>query len=214
MTQHEIRTKIERGGLTKQQIAEMWKAVFLLSTEIALMLHHTKLHSTCNFVYPMLYFAAHTGARRSEILRSRIDDFCMASRTIAIREKKVHTKKITLRHVEMSEGLHVAMEEWFDHHPGGQFTICHDPNEIQLGLDDDEQGMSAHKAHYHLKKTLAKDWGFINGFHVLRHSFASNLAAGGVDQRVIDDWMGHQTEAMRRRYRHLFPKQPAFFDLK
>ena len=28
----------------------------------------------------------------------------------------------------------------------------------------------------------------------------------GVDQRIIDEWMGHQTEAMRKRYRHLFPK--------
>ena len=43
------------------------------------------------------------------------------------------------------------------------------------------------------------------GFHTYRHSFASNLAAGGVDQRIIDEWMGHQTEAMRKRYRHLFP---------
>ena len=44
------------------------------------------------------------------------------------------------------------------------------------------------------------------GFHTYRHSFASNLAAAGVDQRVIDEFMGHQTEAMRRRYRHLYPK--------
>jgi hypothetical protein len=26
-----------------------------------------------------------------------------------------------------------------------------------------------------------------------------------VDQRLIDEWMGHETEEMRRRYRHLFP---------
>lgn len=44
------------------------------------------------------------------------------------------------------------------------------------------------------------------GFHTYRHSFASNLAAAGVDQRVIDELMGHTTEAMRKRYRHLFPK--------
>lgn len=44
------------------------------------------------------------------------------------------------------------------------------------------------------------------GFHTYRHSFASNLAAAGVDQRIIDEFMGHQTEAMRKRYRHLFPK--------
>ena len=44
------------------------------------------------------------------------------------------------------------------------------------------------------------------GFHSYRHSFASNMAAAGVDQRVIDEIMGHTTEAMRKRYRHLFPQ--------
>ena len=44
------------------------------------------------------------------------------------------------------------------------------------------------------------------GFHS-RHSFASNLAARGVDQRIIDEWRGHQTEATAKRYRHLFPKE-------
>jgi integrase len=28
-----------------------------------------------------------------------------------------------------------------------------------------------------------------------------------VDQRIIDEWMGHQTEEMRKRYRHLLPDQ-------
>ena len=36
-------------------------------------------------------------------------------------------------------------------------------------------------------------WQVLLGWHVLRHSFASNCAAKGVDQRLIDEWMGHQT---------------------
>ena len=40
------------------------------------------------FIYPMFVFAAHTGARRSEILRSQVDDFDFQSRTVQIREKK------------------------------------------------------------------------------------------------------------------------------
>jgi hypothetical protein len=28
-----------------------------------------------------------------------------------------------------------------------------------------------------------------------------------VDQRLIDAWVGHTTEEMRRRYRHLLPNQ-------
>ncbi len=45
------------------------------------------------------------------------------------------------------------------------------------------------------------------GFHCFRHSFASNLAAKGVDQRAIDQFMGHQTAAMRKRYQHLIPDE-------
>jgi integrase len=41
---------------------------------------------------------------------------------------------------------------------------------------------------------------------VLRHSFISCLAAAGVDQRIIDDIVGHCPEEMRRRYRHLMPE--------
>jgi integrase len=47
----------------------------------------------------------------------------------------------------------------------------------------------------------------VRGWHDFRHSFASNLAAKGIDQRMIDEFMGHQTEEQRKRYRHLFPNQ-------
>jgi integrase len=64
------------------------------------------------------------------------------------------------------------------------------------------------EAHHHFKQTLkGSKWDVVRGFHVFRHSFASNLAGAGVDQRVIDGFMGHQTEEMRKRYRHLFPKK-------
>jgi integrase len=45
----------------------------------------------------------------------------------------------------------------------------------------------------------------IRGWHTLRHSFCSNCAAKGIDQRIINAWMGHVTEEMARRYQHLFP---------
>ena len=50
-------------------------------------------------------------------------------------------------------------------------------------------------------------WKVLRGYHAFRHSFASNLAAAGIDARVICDVMGHQTEDMEKRYRHLFPEQ-------
>ena len=37
--------------------------------------------------------------------------------------------------------------------------------------------------------------------------FVSNCAAKGIDQRIIDDWVGHLSLEMVRRYRHLLPDQ-------
>ena len=58
----------------------------------------------------------------------------------------------------------------------------------------------------HFGRVLAgSKWEMMRGYHTLRHSFCSILAARGIDQRFIDEWMGHQTEQQRRRYRHLAP---------
>jgi site-specific recombinase XerD len=36
------------------------------------------------------------------------------------------------------------------------------------------------------------------GRHILRHSFASNCAAKGIDQRLLDAWLGHTIEIRKR----------------
>ena len=43
------------------------------------------------------------------------------------------------------------------------------------------------------------------GVSYATHSFIDCLASAGVDQRIIDDFVGHQTDQQRRRYRHIFP---------
>jgi integrase len=43
----------------------------------------------------------------------------------------------------------------------------------------------------------------IRGWHVSRHCFNSCCAAAVVDRRLIDDWVGHTTEKIQKRYRHL-----------
>ena len=62
------------------------------------------------------------------------------------------------------------------------------------------------EAHDHFKRTLAgSKWDVLRGTHALRHTFISICASRGVDQRLIDEWVGHQTEEQRKRYRHLLP---------
>ena len=209
VTRKEIETIIGRRGLTKEQEEQLWRCLFLTAPEIQEVMDHVKAAAQHPFIYPMVVFAAHTGARRSEILRSQIDDFDFAVRTVLIREKKRnHEKSLTYRRVRMSDLLLKTMQEWFAQHPGGQHTICEPVRILRGKTRTVGVALTRSEAHDHLKRTLGTTkWAKIRGFHVFRHSFASNLAAAGVDQRMIDEWMGHQTEEMRKRYRHLFPDQ-------
>ncbi len=203
MTRKEIAVIVERGGLTEEDENRLWEAIYLETAEVSEVLEHVRKISRYPFIYPMMVFVAHTSARRSEMVRSLIEDIDFRSRTVLLREKKKsRTKAMTYRRVDMSPLLHQVMTEWIKHHPGGQHTFC------QLKGFRRVTPLTTWQAQHHLKQTMAKsDWSVLKGFHVFRHSFASNLAAAGVDQRVIDEFMGHQTEEMRRRYRHLFPAQ-------
>lgn len=144
--------------------------------------------------------AAYTGARRSEILRSRVDDLDLEAGTITIREKKRdRSREMTFRTVPLAPALGELLRGWLDEdHPGGPYTIC--------GRDGRplSRQMLAKAFRAAVEDT---PWQVMQGYHVFRHSFASNCALKGIDQRIIDAWMGHQTEAMRHRYRHLFPEQ-------
>ena len=73
----------------------------------------------------MIALAAHTGARRSEILRSQKRDVNLKGRSILLREKKRQRGKRTMRRVPLTERLVEAIEEWFDVHPGGSSTFCY-----------------------------------------------------------------------------------------
>ena len=55
---------------------------------MAELLEYVRENARHGWIYPMFCFAAHTGARRSEILRSRIADFDFQAGSVLIREKK------------------------------------------------------------------------------------------------------------------------------
>jgi integrase len=197
-TAKEIELIVRRGGLSDDEEAELWEGLYLTREETAVLLTLVEATARYPFVFPLFVFAAHTGARRSEILRARIDDFDFQSRTVQIREKKKsRSHSITYRRVDMTQRLMQTMKSWFGDHPGGQFAIA----------GEGKQPLTRDQAHDHFKRAIkGSSWeGRIRGFHTFRHSFCSNLASVGVDQRVIDSFVGHTTEAMRKRYQHLAP---------
>ena len=190
----EIEREIELGGLSEQEQAELWDGLYLTSAEIEQVLDFTKEHSPHPAVYPMFAIAAHTGARRSEILRSEVPDFDVQTRTVRFRELKRARGKRTMRTVPMSGRLCGVMESWL-RRANGRFAFADGPKRLTIS-----------QAAHLFEQTLAgSKWAKIKGWHVFRHSFISNCASKGVDQRMIDAWSGHQTEEMRKRYRHLFP---------
>jgi integrase len=215
MTWDEIETRVQKGGLDEEAIASLWDRLFLDTTQIEALLAHVKEHAARPFIYPMFVFVAHTGARRSEMIRSTIDDIDFEGGQVMLREKKKSlTKKLTFRKVPMSDRLKEALDEWLTHrHPGGPHTFCRGEVTVARKRKKSEQcpaqaQLSTSDATHYFNHTLAgSKWAVVRGFHVFRHSFSSNLARKGVDQRVIDELMGHQTEDMRKRYRHLFPEQ-------
>ena len=107
MTREEIEKVIKRGGLTEKQEAGLWECLFLTISEVQEVLDlREKERPTTTSSIPMFVFVAHTGARRSEILRAQIDDFDFQSKTVLIREKKrSHDKSLSYRRVRMSELL-------------------------------------------------------------------------------------------------------------
>lgn len=194
-TWNEIEQVIRRAGLNDAESREYWDCVYLNRDEIADLLSDVEAFEVPPFVLPMFAVAAYTGARRSELLRSQIEDIDLEHGHMVIREKKRLKGMRSTRSVPISPGLAKILTDWFNGHPGGRMTFCHQ-----------RQPLSRDQAHDYFVRTLAgSKWDVLRGWHVLRHSFISVCASRNVDQRMIDDWVGHQTDAMRRRYRHLFP---------
>jgi integrase len=205
----EIERRIAQSMLSTEQENELWSALFLAADEIQELLEYVQATARHPFLYPMFVFAAHTGARRSEILRSQLDDIDFAAGIVTIREKKRVRGRLTTRSVPLSPLLRNVLRECRPLHEGGLFTFS-------LGLDVQHSKktraevcpLTRDEAHDHFKRAVAgSKWSKARGWHVFRHSFCSNCAAARIDQRLINAWVGHQTEEMVRRYRHLIPDQ-------
>ena len=196
-TREQIERQLAGRTVPPEEESAMWDSLFLTLPEIEEVLEQVTHRERIPQAHPMFVFAAHTGARRSEIRRALISDFDFDNKAVMIREKKrEHDKRETYRTVPMSPLLERVMRAWFADHPGGHHAVC-------------TAAANPITEHYSTKLIVnilkGTRWSVIPGWHCFRHSFISNCAARGVDQRMIDAWVGHQTEAMRRRYRHLIP---------
>ena len=235
-TREEIERQVAAGGLTPEQIDELWDALYLRPHEIGELLEHVRTHARHPWIYPLACMAGHTGARRSELIRMLASDVDFAGGSVIVREKKRVKGKRSTRRAPLTPLLTDALKAWLAVHPGGPSLFCQSGEVARSKKRSRTTGhqngkgrattlkgrmatvkqreklpepepLTVGECHDHFKRTLAgSKWEVVRGLHTLRHSVASCLAAAGVDQRIIDDMLGHVSEEMRRRYRHLTPQ--------
>lgn len=229
MSLAEVRRQIDAGGGKG-----LWESLYLTADELAAMLARVKEVAAHPWIYPLICFAAHTGARRSEILRALAADVDFAGNTVVVREKKRSRGQRTTRRVPLTPFLAGVLKDWLKEHPGGPALFCHAstvtrskkrsrttghlgqgerPKTLKARLaavrqrEKPPQGaLTKDEVHDHFRRVLREsDWACVPGLHTLRHSFISACATKGVDQRLLQVWCGHVSEETSRRYRHLYP---------
>jgi integrase len=235
-TRAEIERQVE--GLPEEQRQELWDALYLTLPEIDAFLAIVREAAVHPWIHPLVATAAHAGLRRSELVRVRKSDVDFGSMILTVRERKRTKGKRTTRRVPLSTSLAAILREWLEGHPGGPFLFAQSEEVFRskkrshtTGHKNGEErpkslkgrlvGVSArerpgilpltiHEVSDHFRRTVnTGPWSVVPGLHCLRHSFISACASKGLDQRIIDEFVGHSTEEQRRRYRHLYPSVQA-----
>ena len=198
-TYDQITEQIERGHLGLAEQADLWECLWLKQNQTLEVLSWVKENAPHPVVYPLFVAAAYTGARRGELLRSERSDWDFESGVVVLRETKCDQSKLfTRRHVPLHPDLATVMHDWFRSHPGGPMAfVTEDGNPIMPRL-----------ATRYFRRAVAwsRKWRVLHGWHIFRHSLASNLASAGKDPRIINEILGHRTGEMEMRYRHLCPQ--------
>lgn len=210
-TWKQIRRQITREKLNDIQAAPLWDCLYLTTKEIDELLKYVSANSVYEFLHPMCALSAYTGARRSELCRARVVDLDFEAATILIQERKRSRAKRTTRRIPLARSVNSLLASWVEKKPPGPFLFPEDHRCLRTRKSQQDEGtVTPDEASHHLVQTLSDSkWSVIRGWHVFRHSFISNCASKGVDQRFIDQWVGHQTDEQRLRYRHLFPELQA-----
>ena len=113
-TFEEIERRIARGKLTQAQQEDLWDCLFFTTEESSRVLDHIKANALHPFIYPMVLTAAHTGVRRSELIRMEVQDIDFEAGMITIRERKRAKGKRTSRSVPMSSQLRTVLVAWLN----------------------------------------------------------------------------------------------------
>lgn len=163
------------------QSRDFWSTVFLNQQEIDELLNAIEAKTDLPaFVYPLFVAAAHTGARRSELMRAQMTE--VSAEVLTVREKKRRKGTLTTRRVPMSPRLQAAIDQWVVQRPADANELfCH-AGRSRCFSEDGEPISKDEMNHFFEKAIRGTKFCQLVGWHSLRHSFCSNCAAKGIDQ--------------------------------
>jgi len=121
MTMDEIKRQLAASGDSEA----LWENLYLTAAEVAELLVHVKKKAAHPWIYPLFCFAAHTGTRRSELMRASVADVDFTANFVIVREKKRNRSQRTTRRVPLTPFLREVLTEWLAIHPGGSALFCH-----------------------------------------------------------------------------------------
>jgi site-specific recombinase XerD len=151
--------------------------VILSVEEVLEILKNAKTFSP-EILHPYLYTIAHTGARRSEVLRLKREDIDFKTGLIHLKR----TKNGQQRFVRMAASLVKLLEERMNTHKS-EFVI---PNHLDERLHGAELARLINK----FKHYFPIDKNF--GCHSFRHSFAYNFLKKGGEMYQLQAILGHR----------------------
>jgi site-specific recombinase XerD len=121
---------------------------------------------------------------------------------VTFRQTKADCRsKFTTRSVPIDADLAAAVKPYLDARNDGHLAFVQDGG--------DPIGEKLASRWFRDAVDGSPTWKYLHGWHVFRHSLASNMAAAGVDSRELNGILGHSTGEMERRYRHLCPRRQA-----
>ncbi len=161
MTLAEIERRIKAGS----DEAELYEALYLDASQIAQVLAHVKSRALPHWVYPMFVMAAHTGARRAELLRAEVGDVNLRDRVVTLRERKKSRGVWTSRRVPLSKTLADALK-----------PLLAEPRINLFGDGLKPLDVEAAKQIFWRTFKGSKWEKVLRGYHLFRHSFVSALS--------------------------------------
>lgn len=181
-------------GVTRITKANKERVRFLNDSERKALLQACK-ESPNPQLYPIVFFALCTGARKNEILKLTLNDLDLQRQVAILREtKNKETRKVPI--VSFLKKVLEAHLEWRD----GYVEAMPKGTLFLFPRSDGRMPIDIRKAWENARDQA----GLVDfRFHDLRHSAASYLAMNGASQLEIAEVLGHKTLQMVKRYSHL-----------